>query len=387
LLAELASTDGSTASTIVRLGAALDRIAAIGAVGATGVDLAGAARHLDAALARVRDMARVIAVGAAAVDLDAGLDAALDAALDAGLDAGLDAALDLTAGRLTAAVVALSDSPSAATLEAVETLIAELGGVTVEMRRLAADSRQGAVSRVPRTRILGLRRLVGALVSSITDKPAAIAEPIRRNVEQLDVAVRELTMVPVSDVVDRFHKMVVDLGSELGKSIDKLEIEGSDICIDEQLSSRVRDVLVHALRNSIDHGIEAPETRRASGKRERAQIAVRCFRDSGEVRFEISDDGRGIDADEIRAKAVERELVSAAEAGAMSDRDALSLLFRPGFSLADQITHISGRGVGMDVIHSTVRELGGGIELDSVVGTGTTLTLRIPDSTTEVKAA
>ena len=169
--------------------------------------------------------------------------------------------------------------------------------------------------------------------------------------------------------------MVRDLSQELGKRI-VLETHGEDTELDKTVIERLNDPLVHLLRNSIDHGIESPGERMARGKNPEGRIGLSAEHSGGEVLIRITDDGAGIDPERIRAKAVEKGIIAAD--ALMSDKDALMLIFAPGFSTAEKITSVSGRGVGMDVVKRNIDALRGRICLESVPGQGTTISVRIP---------
>ena len=184
-------------------------------------------------------------------------------------------------------------------------------------------------------------------------------------------------MQPVARVFDPIPRMVRDLCQATGKRVS-CHVEGTATEIDKALVEVIRDPVVHMVRNAIDHGIEPHETRLAKGKLPVGTLSIRAAHESGMVKIEIEDDGRGIDPDKLRAKAVEKGLITAAEAAALSDREALELVYRSGFSTADKVTEISGRGVGMDVVRNHVEREGGQVELDSVVGKGTVMRLKMP---------
>ncbi len=184
-------------------------------------------------------------------------------------------------------------------------------------------------------------------------------------------------MQPIGNILGKFQRVVRDLSRELKKKID-LQIEGSETELDKTLLEAVKDPLTHIIRNSCDHGVETPEVRRAAGKPEGGTIRVRAFHEGGQVIVEIADDGKGLHRDKLVAKALERNLISKEKAASMSDRDAMNLIFAAGFSTAAQITNVSGRGVGMDVVRSNIDRIGGTVELDSVQGKGTTIRLKIP---------
>ncbi len=200
---------------------------------------------------------------------------------------------------------------------------------------------------------------------------------INRIAEDMQHAVLQVRMLPVGAVFQRFGRLVRDISRKLGKEVN-LVIEGEETEADKNVIEPLSDPLIHILRNSLDHGIEMPEVRRAAGKPAAGTIRIAARQESDRVLIEISDDGAGVNPDRVRAKAVERGLIPADRAAQLSDDDAVQLVFLPGFSTADAITDLSGRGVGMDVVRTAIERINGGVQLSSVHGKGTTLTLSLP---------
>ena len=193
----------------------------------------------------------------------------------------------------------------------------------------------------------------------------------------VQLAVMKTRMQPVAKVFNKFPRVVRDIGRDLNKQID-LIISGEETELDKSIVEEIGDPLTHIIRNSCDHGIEDPATRKAAGKPEKGTIELKAYNEGNHIVIEIIDDGKGIDAEAIRIKAVERGLISENEADTMSNKEIYSIIFRPGFSMAAKVTNISGRGVGMDVVKTNVEKLHGVIDIDSEVGKGTTLKLKIP---------
>lgn len=185
----------------------------------------------------------------------------------------------------------------------------------------------------------------------------------------------QLRMVPIGETFSRFQRVVRDVSQELGKKI-QLDIVGGDTELDKAMVERIGDPLMHLVRNAMDHGLEPPQERLAAGKPEQGTLRLRAFHDSGSVVVEVSDDGRGLSRDRIVAKAVERGLI--ANADGMPDQDVWQLIFEPGFSTAEQVTNLSGRGVGMDVVKRSIEALRGTITLNSRPGLGTLMQMRLP---------
>ena len=196
-----------------------------------------------------------------------------------------------------------------------------------------------------------------------------------RHTRELQESVMQIRMVPISFTFSRFPRMVRDLSEKLDKKIE-LVMHGENTELDKTVIEKIGDPLVHLVRNSIDHGIEMPEDRIAAGKPETGTIQLNAFHRGGNIVIEITDDGKGIDKDVIYAKGVEKGLV---ESGAkLSDQQIYDLLFNPGFSTAAEITDVSGRGVGMDVVKKNIMSLGGAIETHSVKGQGSIFSIRLP---------
>jgi two-component system chemotaxis sensor kinase CheA len=182
---------------------------------------------------------------------------------------------------------------------------------------------------------------------------------------------------PVEHVFSRFPRTVRDLAVSCGKEV-QLVIDGADTELDRSLIESIRDPLTHLIRNAVDHGIEPPDVRAAAGKPRAGRLSLRAFNESGRVTIEVSDDGGGIAFEKVREKAIARGLVSAAEAAALSPERVLQFIFEPGFSTAAQVTSVSGRGVGMDVVRTNIEAIGGTIDIHSAPGTGTTVRVHVP---------
>ncbi len=193
----------------------------------------------------------------------------------------------------------------------------------------------------------------------------------------LQIAVMKTRMLPIGKVFNKFPRMVRDLSRELHKEIE-LVISGEETELDKSIVEEIGDPLVHIIRNSCDHGIEPPEERVKMGKPPKGTVQLKAYNEGNHIIIEIVDDGKGLDPDMLKMKAVEKGLISEKEADQMSDKEAYMLIFKPGFSTAAKVTNVSGRGVGMDVVKSNIEKLNGIIEIDSEKGKGTTLKLKIP---------
>lgn len=252
----------------------------------------------------------------------------------------------------------------------------------------ASRRRQDALSsiRVAADKLDYLVDLVGELVivqAQITQvvsersDPAmtVLAEELERLSDELRDSTLGIRMLPIGTSFSKFRRLVRDLAGDLGKEIG-LSTSGEDTELDKTVIERLGDPLVHLLRNSIDHGIEQPAEREANGKPRQGMILLAAEHSGGEVLIRITDDGRGMSAEAIRAKAIERGLIS--KDSDKTDKELLKLIFEPGFSTAQEVTNVSGRGVGMDVVKRAIDSLRGTIDIDSSPGKGTTITIRLP---------
>ena len=245
---------------------------------------------------------------------------------------------------------------------------------------------QGENVRVPAERLDELMDRVGELViaqSRLSQLAAhghdlslrSVSEEIERLTGEMRDTMMILRMVPVSTLFGRFRRLIHDLAIETGKAIE-LVTEGESTEVDKTVIERLFDPLVHIIRNSCDHGLEMAEDRQAAGKPAAGRIRLSAHQVGGEVLITITDDGRGIDRERVRAKAEANGLIQPGQV--LTDDELLGLIFHPGFSTAAQVTNLSGRGVGMDVVKRTIESLRGSLDVKSVAGQGSTITLRIP---------
>lgn len=197
--------------------------------------------------------------------------------------------------------------------------------------------------------------------------------------DDLQAAVMSIRMMPVRGVFQRFPRMVRDLSRSIGKEVE-LRLEGEGTELDKTVIEKIGDPLVHLVRNAVDHGLETPEEREASGKPRVGVVGLRAYNQGGSVIIQISDDGRGMDPSTLRLKAQEKGLLSQAQADEMDHAAALEIVFMAGFSTAAAVTDISGRGVGMDVVRNNIRQLHGSVSISSEVGKGSTFTIKLPTS-------
>lgn len=250
--------------------------------------------------------------------------------------------------------------------------------------------------RVDVGRLDGIMNLVGELVlgrnrlAQISDQMkqtyegSSIEKELSGTFSQLDfittelqMAVMKARMVPMSKVFNKLPRLIRDLCRESGKKIE-LEIFGAENELDKSIVEELNDPLVHILRNAADHGIESPDDRIAAGKSETGRVTIQTRQEGNHMAITIADDGRGLDPEKLKAKATQRNLITEDQAREMSNSEACNLIFAAGFSTAEKVTNVSGRGVGMDVVRTNVQKLKGIIEIRSEIGKGTTLTIKLP---------
>ena len=233
-----------------------------------------------------------------------------------------------------------------------------------------------------------LMNLVGELVlarnqilqySASQQDPAFLSTTQRLNLitTELQEGVMKTRMQPIDNVWNKFPRVVRDLAMSCGKQV-RVEMEGKETELDKTLIEAIKDPLTHIVRNSVDHGIETPDKRVAAGKSAEGRLFLRAFHEGGQVNIEITDDGAGVNLGRVKQKAIERGIVTTEQAGRMSEREAINLLFLPGFSTAAKVTNVSGRGVGMDVVKTNIEKIGGTVDLQSKPGQGTTMKIKIP---------
>jgi two-component system chemotaxis sensor kinase CheA len=250
--------------------------------------------------------------------------------------------------------------------------------------------------KVDQAKIDALMNLIGELIVSKNSLPfmAKRAEQVHgsremsreikdlhavidRLAQEMQSAIMAVRMLPVSDVFDRFPRLVRDVSRKLGKQID-LVIEGADTAADKNMIEALNDPLLHIVRNAIDHGVELPEDRDDIGKPTRGTVLLRAFQESDQVVIEVVDDGRGIDPEIIKRSALSKGIIDEERAARLTDQEAVNLVFTPGFSTVEQVSDLSGRGVGMDVVVNGVQKAGGSVAVTSVKDRGTTVRLSLP---------
>lgn len=256
-----------------------------------------------------------------------------------------------------------------------------------QRRARASDLTRNTV-RVDVGRLDKLMNLVGELVlvrnqiaqfmASREDASIrAASQRLSQITEELQEGVMKTRMQPIDKVWSKLPRVVRDLAMRCGKRI-RVEMTGRETELDRTIIEAIKDPLTHIVRNAVDHGIERPEKRLAAGKPPEGRLLLHAFRRNSEVNIEISDDGAGIDLERVKRKALERGLITSGQAAAMGEHEALSLVFLPGFSTATKVTNVSGRGVGLDVVKTNVEMIGGTVHVESKLGQGTTLKMKIP---------
>ncbi|HEX4785685.1 MAG TPA: chemotaxis protein CheA [Candidatus Sulfotelmatobacter sp.] len=262
--------------------------------------------------------------------------------------------------------------------------------VLAAQRTLESRNPEAAVEtiRVGVTLLDRLMNLVGELVlarnqllqfSNGSQDTAFQALSQRMNLiaSELQEEVMRTRMQPIGNIWNKFPRTVRDLALSCGKEV-RVEMEGKETDLDRTIIEAIKDPLTHLVRNSVDHGIESPEDRKKAGKDPTGRLVLRAFHEGGQVNIEISDDGAGLNLERIRRTAADRGVVPADQAARMQDRDIFNLIFLPGFSTAEKVSNVSGRGVGMDVVKTNVEKIGGTVDVHSTPGKGTTVKVKIP---------
>jgi two-component system chemotaxis sensor kinase CheA len=336
----------------------------------------GAPAEMSAALVEAAHLETVAAENRAAEAAASETDAPAQAAIRNKNESPMVTLADVEEIRVAAPVIAEprqrdGDSPAA--------------GVETYGRRADDGGAANSTIRVDVSLLDKLMNLVGELVlarNQILQGPesgnsSGTAQRLNLITSELQEGVMRTRMQPIGMVWNKLPRVVRDLASSLGKKIE-IQMEGAETELDKTIIEAIKDPLTHIVRNSCDHGIESPEARLAKGKSAQGTILLRAFHEGGHVNIEISDDGAGIDPEKIKAKAVQKGLIRAEQAATINEWEALRLIFLPGFSTAEAITSISGRGVGMDVVKTNIEKISGSVDLSNRVGAGSTIKIKIP---------
>ncbi len=225
--------------------------------------------------------------------------------------------------------------------------------------------------------VLGRNQLLQSLSRKDMDTSEAVGKRIDHITSELQEAIMRTRMQPIGNVFNKFPRVARDMARNLGKEVE-LIIEGKDVELDKTLIEAMGDPLTHLVRNAIDHGIEPPDQREKAGKHPIGRICLKAFHEAGQVNIEIDDDGRGLDGEKLVAKAMEKGFITQKQSESFSLNEKIQLIFLPGFSMAQKLTDISGRGVGMDVVKTNLDRLGGQIDLNTEIGKGTTVKIKVP---------
>ncbi len=263
----------------------------------------------------------------------------------------------------------------------------------VSETQLSTDTRTAAAAgdrtlRVNVTLLESLMNLAGELVLSRNQLRAAIAQDDDRSLTEADQRINQVTselqdaimqtrLQPIGTVFGKFPRVVRDIANALGKDV-QLDIHGRDVALDKSLIEGLSDPLTHMVRNAVDHGIETPEERTRAGKKSQGTVRLEARHEAGQIVIEIADDGKGLDPRKLGKSAVKKGLMTAEKMAELSEQDLFALIFLPGFSTAEQVTDISGRGVGMDVVKTNLDRLGGKVEIHSVIGKGALFRIKLP---------
>lgn len=275
------------------------------------------------------------------------------------------------------ATASAAKTVKATTATAKPKAAAETSSIRVETEKIDA-----LINRVGELVIT--QAMLGQVGAELADdeRVGALAERLQEGLTQLERNTRDLQqdvmrvrMLPISFVFNRFPRLVHDVSSKLGKKVE-LKLSGEQTEIDKTVMEKLGDPMVHLVRNSLDHGLEAPDERRKNGKNETGTLLLKAYHQGGNVIIEIIDDGRGLNTEKIRSKALASGLIS--EDQNLTDEDIHDLIFQPGFSTADQVSDLSGRGVGMDVVRRNIESLGGNVSVKSKAGVGATITVALP---------
>ncbi|MBZ5653755.1 MAG: chemotaxis protein CheA [Acidobacteriia bacterium] len=263
-----------------------------------------------------------------------------------------------------------------------------LEALNVQQQQGRGQSASDSTIRVDVSLLDQLMNLVGELVlarnqvlqyTNSAEESGLLATSQRLNLitTELQEGVMKTRMQPIGNIWSKFPRTVRDVALGCGKQV-RIVMEGKDTELDKTIIEAIKDPLTHLVRNAVDHGIERPEVRQAAGKNPEGCLLLRAFHEGGQVNIEISDDGSGLDHDRIRNKAIQKGLVAADQAARMSDREIANLIFLPGFSTAEKVTNVSGRGVGMDVVKTNIEKIGGTVDVQSKPGQGSTVRMKIP---------
>jgi two-component system chemotaxis sensor kinase CheA len=255
-------------------------------------------------------------------------------------------------------------------IERLDTLLNLVGELVINRTRISDIA--STLSRLMNDKAVAApQALVGPLAKDLANSAAMLA----RTSNEIQESIMKVRMVPIGQVFDRFPRLVRDVAKARGKEV-QLDISGAETDLDKTIVDEVGEPLMHLLRNCVDHGIEAPDVREARGKKRIGTISLNAFHEGNQIIIEVSDDGNGIDLERVRARGIKQGLIGADDK--LTDRELIELIFTPGFSTAETVSDVSGRGVGMDVVKKNITRLKGVFDVDSIAGAGTKFTIKLP---------
>ena len=292
------------------------------------------------------------------------------AAVGAGVNDGGGAATEVKGGRRNPRSGAQQTQTVRVDVERLDSLMTTIGELVIDRTRIAQIGR-----------LLQARYKEDELIQSLGDTAAHVSKVV----DELQAEIMEVRLMPIGTVFNGFPRMVRDLSRRFGKKVEFL-VDGQDTEIDRTVIERIRDPLVHLIRNSIDHGIETPDERVAAGKPEEGAIKLSAFQEQGHIVIRVTDDGKGIDPELLRAMAVRKGMFTPEAAERLTDSEAIDLIFAPGASTAEETTEVSGRGVGMDIVKTNIESINGIVTVETRLGEGTTFNLRLPLTLATVQA-
>ncbi len=271
-----------------------------------------------------------------------------------------------------AAAIAAPGSPASESSEAKS----QSGGVSESSIRVDVGLLDKLMNLVGEL-VLARNQVLQLSTSAIDSSFQASTQRLNLITTELQESVMKTRMQPIGNVWSKFPRVVRDLAVMCGKKV-RVEMDGQETELDKTILEAIKDPLTHVIRNSVDHGIESSDKRIAAGKPAEGLLSMRAYHEGGQVIIEIADDGGGIDPERVRAKAIARGLVTPEQGARLGDREAVNLVFLPGFSTAEKVTNVSGRGVGMDVVRTNIEKIGGTVDIQSQFGRGTTIRIKIP---------
>ncbi|MFN8651624.1 MAG: chemotaxis protein CheA [Gemmatimonadales bacterium] len=277
------------------------------------------------------------------------------------------------AAPVEAAAPAPAPAPAAASAEAAAPAAPSAGDSNIRVDVGLLDKLMNLVGEL----VLARNQILQYTANQDDSSFVATSQRLNLITTELQEGVMKTRMQPIGNVWAKFPRVVRDLAVACKKQV-RIDMEGKETELDRTIIEAIKDPLTHIVRNSVDHGMEMPEARVARGKPAEGRLLLRAYHEGGQVNIEISDDGGGVNTERVKEKAIQKGIITAEQAGRMADRELVNLIFAPGFSTAEKVSNISGRGVGMDVVKTNIERIGGMVDVQSVAGQGTTLKIKIP---------